>query len=69
MHTDHSDNATGNYSQFIATALIVISSVIHQNDVIMWNSHSWEGPDSLLAPSLSPYEQTSGTDNDRNIYK
>lgn len=53
----------------IAVALSVLSSVIYQNDVIIWNSHSWNCPDSLSAPSLSPYEQALGTDNDCNIYK
>lgn len=53
----------------IVATFSVVSSVIYQNDVIMWNSHSWNCPDSLSAPSLSPYEQTLGTDNDCNIYK
>lgn len=53
----------------IAAPLCVVFSVMHQKDVIIVNSPSWNCPDSLSAPSLSPYEQTLETDNDYNIYK
>lgn len=47
----------------------VLFTVIHQTDIKIGDSHSWNYPDSLSAPSLSSYEQTLGTDNQSNIYK
>lgn len=52
-----------------AATTSVLFTVIHQTDIKIGDSHSWNYPDSLSAPSLSSYEQTLGTDNQSNIYK